>query len=264
MRREQMALAAIAMAAAAACGPSTAGGPASTSSVAVTAPSDAEVATVRLATDESDAVIRGSGDAGYRVERIVHYGGPEPPPSHRLEGRTLVLEGCELPDCWFEYEVTVPSSVDVTGEAGSGSTNVYGTAEVDVRAGSGSVSVTSVAGPVRIDAGSGAILLDGIGGDLTVTAGSGSVRGSGLSGARTQAETGSGDVDLEFDAASAVQAIEATSGSGDVSLVVPPGRYRVTVESNGPPEIDVDIDPAAPATIDVSSDSGEVSVVAAS
>lgn len=68
--------------------------------------------------------------------------------------------------------------------------------------------------------------------------------------------TTSGDIDVAF---RNPQDIRAQATSGDVRVVVPPDRYRVTGRSTtGDRQIDVATDPSAPHVLDLSTTSGDV------
>ena len=214
-------------------------------SAAAEAGGTAEIATVALRTGSSSATIRGVDDVGYTVRRTVHFAdagvaGPEPAESSHLDGTSLVLEGCPLPDCYFAYEVSVPRTAAVTGETGSGAVDVGG-----------------IGGPVRIVAGSGAVRLADVSGEVQVQTGSGGVSGDRLGGPRTEITTGSGAVDLRT---ATVQSVRAESSTGSLRIVVAPGRYRVDVRSDATTQVEVPDDTGASATIDARSHTGNVAV----
>jgi len=205
----------------------------------------ADVSSVALRTGSSTATIRGADGSGYTVRRTVRFadgkpGGPEPAESSHLDGTSLVLEGCPLPDCWFDYEVSVPRSTAVTGETGSGGVDVAG-----------------IGGPVRIGSGSGAVQLSDVSGEVAVKTGSGAVSGERLGGPRTEIATGSGAVDLRT---ATVSSVRVESSSGAVRIVVARGQYRVDVQSGGAKQVAVPHDAAASASIDVRSATGAVMV----
>jgi DUF4097 and DUF4098 domain-containing protein YvlB len=173
----------------------------------------------------------------------------------------------------------VPSKdVRVLGEVGSGDVEVVGVASVEVNAASGNVVVRDLAGPVRIGtgsgdvrvndvvgdvtskAGSGGIRLDGVKGSVVVDSGSGDIDGTRMAGGVT-ADTGSGDVRLEL---VSPQSVRAHSGSGNVTLRVPAGPYRVDARAgHGSRDIGVTDDSKAERELWVHSDSGDVRVRAA-
>ena len=226
----------------------------------------AEVTTVTLEPGSSSAVIRMADDPTYTVERVVHFDGPatgpEPGPSHRLDGTTLVLDGCHLPHCYFAYTVTAPFGAAVTGKAGSGATTVEGASEVSLESGTGTVGLTDIAGPVRLKSGSGPVTLADVRGNVVVETGSGPIEGEALAGSATVVESGSGPIDLTF---ATVQTISATSGSGSVHLAVAPGRYRVLTDHDAArTEVAIPSDPAAETAVFVGPGSGRVTVMSAS
>jgi hypothetical protein len=247
--------------------PSASAPSASAPSASVAPPVGAEVTTVRLSTGASSTTIRTADGTGYQLERVVHhtdpaYAGPEPGPSHRLDGTTLVVDGCDQPDCWFSYTVTVPRWVSVGGSAGSGATHATGVGEVDVRSGSGEVEVADAAGPVRVSSGSASVHLTAVGGDLEVHTGSGSVEGSDLRSSRTTVDTGSGSIDLSF---ASEQSVDASTGSGRIHLAVPAGRYRLDLATVRGAEVGTGVvdDPGASSLIRATSRKGSISVTAA-
>ncbi|MEV0704534.1 DUF4097 family beta strand repeat-containing protein [Saccharopolyspora sp. NPDC050389] len=148
---------------------------------------------------------------------------------HRVEGGALVLPTDCGWNCSVDYQVTLPTSVPVDGDLGSGGLTVTGMrsvqAETDsgevtigdiggpvgVRTGSGGVSVTRVNGPVDAETGSGEITLAEIGGEVTMSTGSGGVSATRVAGS-VDAITGSGEITLAgIDGRVAVE-----SGSGGI------------------------------------------------
>ena len=240
----------------------TASAPQAGAAPAATASADAQqadsaVSAVDLRTGASTVSLRAADGPGYTVRRTVHPAGAAPAASSHLDGTALVLEDCDLPRCWFDYEVSVPPSAALTGEAGSGAVTVNGLSRVELRAGSAPVELTGIGGPVRVESGSGAVRLAGVTGDVQVRSGSGAVQGDGLEGTRTEVTTASGGIDLRT---VSVQSVRAESGSGAVRLAVAPGSYRVATRTGGTANVALPDDPAAAATIDVRSASGAVAV----
>jgi hypothetical protein len=74
---------------------------------------------------------------------------------------------------------------------------------------------------VHIDTGAGDITIGEVDGELTLSTVSGDVRGTGLRCGQATVESRSGDVDLRFD--QPPQRIQVTTGSGDISVRLPPG-----------------------------------------
>ena len=111
----------------------------------------------------------------------------------------------------------------------SASLTMYVPAAAEVRAavGTGTASVTGLAGPVRVTATSGSLVLAYLSGPLWATATSGSITGmTGLNSPSVTADIGSGSLALGLDNAPRSLSLAVGSGSGDVT--VPPGtRYRI-------------------------------------
>jgi hypothetical protein len=241
---------------------------------------DSGVSSVRMQNGSGDVKVRYREGGATTIHRVVVHRRDEKPSgdTHRVEGDVLVLGGCG-DNCSVNYEVWVPSAnVRVLGEVGSGDVEVAGVASVEVNAGSGNVVVRDIAGPVRVEtgsgdvrindvagdvtskAGSGGIRLDGVKGSVVVDSGSGDIDGKRMSGGVT-ADTGSGGVRLEL---VSPQSVRAHSGSGDVTVRVPAGPYRVdAVAGHGTRDVGVTDDSKAEHELWVRADTGDVSVRAA-
>lgn len=105
--------------------------------------------------------------------------------------------------------------------------HVPAAAEVRAAVGTGSATVTGLAGPVRVTATSGSLVLAYLNGPLWATATSGSISGmTGLNSAELTADVGSGSLALGLD--SAPRSLSLTVGSGSGHVTVPLGtRYRI-------------------------------------
>ncbi|MGW3469020.1 DUF4097 family beta strand repeat-containing protein [Saccharopolyspora sp. NPDC000995] len=275
---------------------------------------------VELAGGAGDIEVRHAPGARAEIVQRVHRwesaflggGGDATEIKHRVEGGALVLPtGCGW-NCTVDYQVTLPTSVPVRGNLDSGGLDAVGMQSVqaetgsgevllseiggpvDVRTGSGGVSVTRVRGPVDAETGSGEITLAEIGGEVRartgsggvsvsdvdgpvdantgsgeitlheiggrvgVETGSGGISGRGLRGPGVLAKAESGDVELEL---VSPQTVEVSTGSGGIELTVPGDRYRVDTDSgSGGVDVDVAQDPAAVKRLTLSSGSGEISV----
>jgi hypothetical protein len=244
---------------------------------------DVPVTAVRLQNGSGDVrIVRSSGVPDTTVKRtVVHAPRDERPSgdSHRVEGETLVLDGCGN-RCTVHYEVVVPrEGVRAHGEVGSGAVVLEGLGDVEIDAGSGDVRVGDISGRVYVDAGSGAVTGRGVAGDFVAEVGSGDVnvadvRGNTVlhvssgsvhalrMGGEVEVDAGSGDVDLELLTA---RSVRAQAGSGSVRVRVPSGVYRVTADTGSG-----DVDTAAVRNsadaeheLRLRSGSGDVTVTAA-
>ncbi|MBW4715603.1 DUF4097 family beta strand repeat-containing protein [Saccharothrix obliqua] len=224
-----------------------------------------KVSTVRIHNGAGDVRLRGSeGVTTTEVKRVVEYpkGTDEPRGvTHRVEGDTLVLDGCGR-RCSVNYEVTVPTlGVKVVGDNGSGDVTLEGVASVEVEVGSGDLVVRNVSGPVSLDSGSGDVTVTDVGEGVTARLGSGGARLAKVRGP-VRVDNSSGDVDVEL---AAVQSVRAETGSGNLTVRVPRGGYRVEV-SSGSGDVrksDLVSDPGASAELVLRSGSGDVALSSA-
>jgi hypothetical protein len=233
-----------------------------------------EFGRVRFANDSGNVTIR-TGDS-VTVRREVHYTDEKPgEDTFRVHRGVLELDGCPTRGCWIDYDVTVPAGTTVSGAADSGTVDLTGVAEANVRASSGDVRVKDVAGAVNVEADSGTVELSGIGGTVvakaesgnvsatdvrggvTLRASSGDVEARGIGGA-AQVDSSSGSVVVELTAARDVR-VRAESGSVEVS--VPSAAYKVRL-STGDGEVDsqVDDDANGDHSLDLHTESGNITV----
>lgn len=189
------------------------------------------VGALTIAGGASDIEVRGGGPAGeVRVSRHFSWGpfSSQPTPKETWTGDTLTIDAeCAgvLGWCSADYVVTVPRSTDVT-----------------------------------IDSGSGDITLTGSFGGLILDVGSGDIQTANLDAESVVGETGSGDIDLEL--GSAVPSVQLRTGSGDVSVGVPPGAdYAVTTDTgSGDEQVSIATDPSSTNRMLVSTGSGDIDV----
>jgi Toastrack DUF4097 len=176
----------------------------------------------------------GSGSVTVRrgpVDRIAlatrSWSWRDPGTSWTRDGDALQLNGCGW-GCSIDYDLVVPAGTRVEGKSGSGSVHVQGASAVDVEVGSGSIDVRDVAGAVHASTSSGSVVLDRVTGPATAHSSSGSVSGTELAGP-VDATTSSGSVRVDL---TRPQSVRAETSSGDVSVAVPPGRYRISINSS--------------------------------
>ncbi|MEU4778328.1 DUF4097 family beta strand repeat-containing protein [Micromonospora sp. NPDC023633] len=234
------------------------------------------ISSIRVLPGAGDVTVRAIGAQDeVRIKRVVRYQGGQPDTTYEIKGTELVLDTDCGSRCSVSYEVTAPDGVSVKGETGSGDVDLSRVGPVEMRLGSGNIRVTAASGPVRAETGSGNIQVSGAGGPVRAEAGSGNVEVAEVAAAVTlrtsagditahrldggvDAEAGSGDVtvDLTTPASARVHA-----SSGNVELVVPPGRYRVRSSTDsGDAELGVTDDPSAALVLDLSTGSGNVTV----
>ena len=92
--------------------------------------------------------------------------------------------------------VQMPDNLNLAVNDGSGSLSVSDIAGViEIEDGSGSITMSNVGGEVRIDDGSGSISVDDIGGDIAIDDGSGSIKVRGVAG-NVVIDDGSGSINV--------------------------------------------------------------------
>ncbi|SCF45198.1 DUF4097 family beta strand repeat-containing protein [Micromonospora mirobrigensis] len=220
----------------------------------------ARVDRVTVLPGAGDVVLHGTGPAGQvRVKRTLRYQGDQPGQTWRVDGAALVLDTDCGPRCSVSYDVTLPKGVEVRGETASGNVELAGTGPVQFTARSGDVRVAGATGAVRIEANSGNVEVSDVTGPTRLRANSGNVTGTRLAGP-VDADADSGNITLDV---STPAGVRAHAASGDVSVLVPPGAYRVQARADsGDKQVGFTDDPKATVLLDVSADSGNVTLTA--
>ncbi|MFK3983983.1 DUF4097 family beta strand repeat-containing protein [Micromonospora sp. NPDC050397] len=192
-----------------------------------------------------------------RIKRVVRYRGGQPGDTYQLDGTELRIDTDCGSMCNVSYEIVAPTGVSISGENGSGDFTLSNLADVDVKVGSGDITLTGATGTVRAQTGSGDIELNRVESTSTLRTGSGSVHGDGLGG-RVDATTGSGDITLLLVAPGSVN---ARASSGTIELTVPEGSYQLRMQSSsGRAESGVRTDPAAVHRLDLETGSGDIRI----
>ncbi|MET0419163.1 MAG: DUF4097 family beta strand repeat-containing protein [Actinoplanes sp.] len=218
----------------------------------------AKITTIRVLPGSGDVIVRGTGSVGEaRIKRVVRYQGGEPKARYEIKGNELVLDTDCGDRCSVSYEVTVPEGVALQGESGSGDVELSKVGAVELRLGSGDVRIAGASGAVGVETGSGDIEVSEVSGAVRLRAGSGDVNARRLGGT-ADAEAGSGNVIVELDKPASAR---VHASSGDVTLLVPAGSYRVRSSTgSGDATITVADDPAASLVLDGSAGSGDVTI----
>ncbi|MEU5671612.1 DUF4097 family beta strand repeat-containing protein [Micromonospora sp. NPDC047753] len=219
----------------------------------------ARITTVRVSGGSGDVVIRGTGAASeVRIKRVVRYQGGEPDNTrYEIKGSELVLDTDCGSRCSISYEVTVPEGVAVQGETSSGNVELsrVGTVELQVR--SGDVRISGASGAVGVEAQSGNIEVNEAAAAVRLRASSGDITARRLGGT-VDAEASSGNVSVELDKPASAR---VHASSGDVTLVVPQGSYRVRSNADsGDETVTVADNPAASLVLDGSANSGNLTI----
>jgi len=123
---------------------------------------------------------------------------------------------------------------------GSGNVDLRdGAGDVGLETGSGDITVSGTSGTrLRLSTGSGSVTLrDGKSGDLTVETGSGDIEATNTSGDQVSFSTGSGNVDVAL--VTTFRSLRIETGSGDVTLKVPPALGAQVDLDTGSGDIDL-------------------------
>jgi len=187
----------------------------------------------------------------------------------RITGRAR--DGLEA---YADLRVTVPAGKNIALYLGVGKafvSNVNG--DIRVHVSSADVATDRTKGSLKVETGSGNVDLRTAAGDVKLATGSGDITASGIDGAVLKLETGSGSVTLTDGKASTVHVetgsgdIEATSTSGDelsfetgsgsvdVALVT---TFRSLRIETGSGDVTVKVPPTLGAEVDLDTGSGEI------
>lgn len=216
------------------------------------------VTEIRIRPGSGAVTVRTVDDAQTRIFSCVRYRGGAPQAVYRLDGTVLTLHTSCGTYCSVSFDVDAPVGVRITGENGSGPLDLSGVSDVDVRTGSGRITVKGASGPVTARSNSGPIHLYGVHGALTAESSSGPVDADGVSSPQARIRTSSGDVNVGLDTPGSVS---AESSSGDVRVAVPDGAYRVRTESStGRVDSHLDDAPDAEHRIELRSSSGDIAL----
>jgi hypothetical protein len=140
------------------------------------------------------------------------------PPVQLIDGRLLVghiKDGAYKHNVSISYEIVVPANTEVKSHTGSGSQSITGVAgPVEAGTGSGKVTLTDIGGAVKARSGSGAIRANNIAGAFEARTGSGSVRLTQVAPGDVVVRTGSGSSELH----GVVGALRVKAGSGRIEV----------------------------------------------
>ncbi len=115
----------------------------------------------------------------------------------------------------ISYDIVVPANTQVKSHTGSGSQSISGVAgPVEVGSGSGRLTLSDIGGSVNASAGSGSISAEGVAGAFDAHTGSGAIRLIQVAPGDVEATAGSGSIDLK----GVVGALRARSGSGSINV----------------------------------------------
>jgi hypothetical protein len=183
--------------------------------------------------------------------------------------------------CSQRYVITVPGGMpvalsDASGDltasalsghvslsAGSGNLNAAGlSGTVALAEGSGDLNASGISGAASLSDYSGDITVTGLrGGAVRVASNSGEIVVTGLAGTHVVGRNVSGDITLTF--SRVPQRVDVTDGSGNITLVLPPGatRYHVVArDGSGNTTISVPQSRSSPYTITATDGAGNINI----
>jgi len=159
----------------------------------------------------------------------------------RLEQRCPLVIGW---GCRAFLAVTLPSGVGVSGSTSNGV-----------------ITAESLDEPISVTTSNGAIHVVDVSASAALRTSNGAILAAGLAAPDVEASTSNGRVQLEF--AAAPNSVRATSSNGAIVVILPdesPDYAVNTSTSNGSVSTEVRTDPAAPASIDVETSNGDITV----
>jgi DUF4097 and DUF4098 domain-containing protein YvlB len=155
---------------------------------------------------------RNSEESQELLEQIL-----EEPPISLEDGHLKVghLKGDAARNVSISYEIVVPAGTEVKSITGSGSMTITGVAgPVEAKTGSGSITLTDIGAAVKARSGSGTIKANEIAGAFEAHSGSGSIRLTQVAPGDVVATAGSGSIKLHGVEGS----LKAKAGSGRVEI----------------------------------------------
>ncbi len=155
----------------------------------------------------------------------------------------------------ISYEIVVPVDTEVKSHTGSGSQTISDVAgPVDIGAGSGKLTLANIGGAVIAKTGSGSIRANDIAGSFEAHAGSGSVRLTQVAPGDVVVTTGSGSSDLR----GVVGALRVRAGSG---RIVVEGEQKGTWDiDTGSGSVNVKLPQGSSFELDAESSSGRIEI----
>lgn len=225
------------------------------------------VRAVRLELRHGGVTLRGTSATSASGTRAITRSFGRPSYSETVEADgTLVLRSRCQPllsiSCSVNYELTVPSNVQVDGYSNAGDIRLSDIdGAVDVNSSAGEVVAANMSGTLRLSSSAGDVRVDGSLGSLDLSTSAGDVIVKNSTARVAKAESSAGDVQFSF--ANAPDSIEATSTAGDV--VVNVGRsasgYAVDASASaGDTKVAIKTDPESPRRMKLRSTAGDVVV----
>jgi putative adhesin len=184
---------------------------------------------------------------------------------HNTRSGVIVTPRCHFVagNCSFDFHAVVPEGKQALISTGSGNVTLASlSGPVIAGTGSGDIRAENLPDAVSMQTGSGDISGATVSGaKVTLKTGSGDISITGLTGAHVIASAGSGDITLTF--TKVPDRVRVDNGSGNVTLVLPPGSTPYQVNANtdsGGRVVTVPTNLASPHVITISDGSGNISI----
>jgi hypothetical protein len=195
------------------------------------------------------------------TERITYEPAAGAPPAvaESVAGGRLSLgdPACAKANCNVDFTVTVPSAVSVAVDTQGGPAVIAGTTGTTVTSDGGAVQVRQVTGPLTVSTDGGPLIMNEVTGPLRADTGGGVLSARGVTATTASLSTGGGPAQVTF--AAAPDTVTISTDGGPATLRLPGGPYALSADSEGGPElIGIATDPAARASIKVTSGGGPI------
>jgi hypothetical protein len=123
----------------------------------------------------------------------------------------------------------------------------------------GNVTAGTLAGPVNLSTGGGDVTASALGGSLRAVSDGGNLNIQAMDSADASIQSGGGDVSLVYDAAP--DSLQVNSDGGNITVVLPPGQYKVSLDPDGGSWSNaVGDDPSAAKSIVLNSGGGDITI----
>lgn len=190
-----------------------------------------------------------------------HQGDRPPAVALSVSGGRLSLSAraCDNADCGASFSLTVPFGITVSVATQGGPAAVSGVAGANLDTGGGPASATLIGGPLTVTTGGGPLVLRGVAGPLHADTNGGTLTAQDIASATATVTTGGAAAMVTF--AAAPRLVSVSTDGGPAVVAVPGGPYAVAADSDGGPQsVGIATDPAAHASITVTSGGGPLRV----
>jgi hypothetical protein len=187
-------------------------------------------------------------------------------PAIRVSGSTVTFP-CSLPvgDCSLTATLQVPADTSVSLSTAGGDATIPGFtgSRLTVNTDGGNLTAGDLAGHLDLGTGGGDLTAAALDGPVQVNTDGGNLTVRAVRAPTASIGTGGGDVWLAY--AVAPDSLQIISDGGNVTLMVPPGQYKVYANADGGAFSNgVGDDPSAAKSITVDSGGGNITIRAAS